>query len=552
MTLISKRKVKHVGPLGSPILLVAEAPGEDEDFKGEPLVGASGNVINDILILNDLNRKDIRIANRCNYRPNDNEWKYLNDSSQLKESEHELTEYLTKYKEETKVIITLGDKALSFFGGKYGISNMRGQPLSTENGFVLPTLHPAYTFYDDTAFSLITADIAKAKKYLTNPWRQPEHRFRIDLPTQELVELVNSFKDRDDIILQCDIESIKNTTHIRSIQFGWSGMDAVFIPNKTREGISTEFAFVVQLVLSGKVRKCFQGGSEFDIPMLLLNGFIVENYTDDTQIAEHVLNPAMPKDLASLNAAYAEEPFWKEDGKQHTEKELRREDFPIYGCKDVIVPFQVLTQQLKEMTKEQEIHYRFKMECALMAIDISMQGLPVHQERLRLLKDVHLEKVKTESTILNHLCEEVVNVNSNPQMKKLLYEKFSLPPRRQRKGPRKGAITCDEDAIISLIPIVKQKIDESVKKETKEKHAKILYALKTILNIRGYRKLFSSYFEATISGDGRMRSIYKVAKPWTDRWSCGLFVDGTGINAQTMPRGGIDVEVERVVRQEGI
>ena len=43
-----KRLVRGAGPLNSPLVVVGEAPGQDEDRQGRPFVGASGQLLQDL------------------------------------------------------------------------------------------------------------------------------------------------------------------------------------------------------------------------------------------------------------------------------------------------------------------------------------------------------------------------------------------------------------------------------------------------------------------------------------------------------------------------
>lgn len=55
------------------VLLVGEAPGEDEDVAGEPFVGYSGKILNDFLDVVGLSRdKNVYIANIVKCRPPEN------------------------------------------------------------------------------------------------------------------------------------------------------------------------------------------------------------------------------------------------------------------------------------------------------------------------------------------------------------------------------------------------------------------------------------------------------------------------------------------------
>ena len=58
-----------VGNPRASIMFVGEAPGFNEDQKGEPFVGAAGKLLNDLLASANLSRHHIYIANVITCRP---------------------------------------------------------------------------------------------------------------------------------------------------------------------------------------------------------------------------------------------------------------------------------------------------------------------------------------------------------------------------------------------------------------------------------------------------------------------------------------------------
>ena len=58
-----------VGNRNADILFVGEGPGEQEDLQGEPFVGAAGKLLDDMLSIIDLDRKQCYIANIVKSRP---------------------------------------------------------------------------------------------------------------------------------------------------------------------------------------------------------------------------------------------------------------------------------------------------------------------------------------------------------------------------------------------------------------------------------------------------------------------------------------------------
>ena len=58
-----------VGKEDADIMLIGEGPGEQEDLKGEPFVGAAGKLLDDMLSIIDLDRTNCYIANIVKCRP---------------------------------------------------------------------------------------------------------------------------------------------------------------------------------------------------------------------------------------------------------------------------------------------------------------------------------------------------------------------------------------------------------------------------------------------------------------------------------------------------
>jgi uracil-DNA glycosylase family 4 len=61
--------VPGVGPRKAPLVLVGEAPGKDEDLKGEPFVGRAGRILDDALARSGVSRDRVYITNLVKCRP---------------------------------------------------------------------------------------------------------------------------------------------------------------------------------------------------------------------------------------------------------------------------------------------------------------------------------------------------------------------------------------------------------------------------------------------------------------------------------------------------
>jgi hypothetical protein len=99
---------------------------------------------------------------------------------------------------------------------------------------------------------------------------------------------------------------------------------------------------------------------------------------------------------------------------------------------------------------------------------------------------------------------------------------------------------------VASITYCKDKIESYKREETKLTWRVNLAVCQTVLEIRGIRKCLSSYIVKSIkkisriNEDGRIRSTFSLG-PETGRWSAGKFVDGSGFNAQTLPRDPVEI-----------
>lgn len=66
---IPRKHVPGVGPIPAPIMLVGEAPGETENYLGQPFVGSAGQELTRYLAAGGLTRDQVYITNLCKYWP---------------------------------------------------------------------------------------------------------------------------------------------------------------------------------------------------------------------------------------------------------------------------------------------------------------------------------------------------------------------------------------------------------------------------------------------------------------------------------------------------
>jgi DNA polymerase len=128
------------GPLDPPILLLGEAPGADEDRRGEPFVGAAGQLLTTILLEVGIKREAVYITNVLKCRPPGNR----------KPQEVEVRncrEYLDRQIDlvRPRSIIALGATAAQhLLQSAESIGKLRGRLYQYRGVPVLCTFHPAF------------------------------------------------------------------------------------------------------------------------------------------------------------------------------------------------------------------------------------------------------------------------------------------------------------------------------------------------------------------------------------------------------------------------
>ena len=129
-----------VGDPNASLLLVGEAPGEQEDIKGEPFVGRAGKLLDKILLaINRSREKDVYICNVLKCRPPENRNPLPNE---VKECEPYLIHQINLIK--PKLIVALGRVAgMTLLNVDNSLKSMRGVIHDYNGTPLIVTYHPA-------------------------------------------------------------------------------------------------------------------------------------------------------------------------------------------------------------------------------------------------------------------------------------------------------------------------------------------------------------------------------------------------------------------------
>ncbi len=163
---LSETRTTLVFGVGDPharVMFIGEAPGKNEDLKGEPFVGAAGHLLDELLAEAGLVRDQVYIANILKCRPPGN-----------RDPRPDEIELCTPYLRDQvraiwpDVIVTLGNFATHFIlHTERGITGLRGKVYRTGHFQVLPIFHPAAAIYDRSKVDILHADFTLLRGLLS-------------------------------------------------------------------------------------------------------------------------------------------------------------------------------------------------------------------------------------------------------------------------------------------------------------------------------------------------------------------------------------------------
>ena len=147
-----------VGNPRARLVFVGEAPGRDEDLKGEPFVGRAGQLLTEIISKGmKLRREDVYIANVIKCRPPENR---NPEPDEVESCEPFLLRQLELIGPE--VIVALGKFAVqTLLRVKTPITQLRGRWYDYHGIKLMPTFHPAYLLRNPGDKRLVWQDIQK-------------------------------------------------------------------------------------------------------------------------------------------------------------------------------------------------------------------------------------------------------------------------------------------------------------------------------------------------------------------------------------------------------
>lgn len=158
------------GSVGARVMLIGEAPGEQEALKRRPFVGKAGKNLDEFLELAKLNRSELYVTNTVKFRPTrvSNAGRIVNRAP----TQEEIALFYPFLLREIELVkpeyvVTLGNVPLqTLTDRKTVIGAVHGQTIE-KHGFTLyPMYHPASLIYNPSLREVYRADVLRLSEML--------------------------------------------------------------------------------------------------------------------------------------------------------------------------------------------------------------------------------------------------------------------------------------------------------------------------------------------------------------------------------------------------
>lgn len=524
----------------SPVAFVGEAWGIEEAVRKRPFVGRSGLEFDSWLRHAGLSRGQVFITNvLCQHPPKNDLSVFINLSPTKTKPVSDAPRYgewmenVSRLKEELaalprlNLVVPIGRAAFYALTGNMEITKYRGSILECElaPGVVkkcIPILHPANAVrgdWDTKVFS--QTDMVR----IAEEMRYPERR----LP-QRTIEIARTMEQVERAIKRVaacplvafDIEAING--EVSHISLSGSSDYTVSIPflepwrNVWTVAEEAEIWWMLRNLLV--YHPCMAKNSTYDAYFLWRKFGFVCKVIEDPEVIQALSHPGLPKNLGFLVSVYSREPYYKDEGEAAIKGRGGMWDadrFARYNALDSAVLHDMLGEMKEDLRKmgNSDLYCRTMQ---LLEPVMYMQARGIHidmEERARLSAHWRGE----ETRLLGELQREVqrygveqVNPNSPKQVAEFFYR-----TRKYKPYTLHGKETVDEEALTRLA-------------------SRGEVAASLILDARSARKNYSTFIEATLGPDNRLRSSINPVGPVSGRFSSSKFLWGEGMDVQNYPK----------------
>jgi len=519
------------GDPNSRICIFGEAPARTEMRMNKPLVGPSGELLEQCMHAAQVIRRECYILNLFPYevkKSKDGGTVFTQDGD-LWTKKGGLTELGVREAEgglerlrqcKANVIVPLGTTASEVLTGHKSILKHRGSIYEWEGRKVIGTIHPAASLRGAYLWRyLIINDLDRARQESDHPaFKRTQRDYRIDPTYVEVMAYLKHVREEVKAI-GFDIEVMNHQCSCLAIApTPYEAMCIPFVADGgghrwTEDEEDNIWLAIAEILGDESITKIGQN-ILFDVGFLISqNNIYTAGRLEDTMVAHHIVWPDFPKGLDFLCSMHTREPYYKDDGKIWKKVTYDITDFWLYNCKDAAVTFEIWEALQEDLDKGYRETYDETVELFPILLFMMQKGFAVDSEELAKTKVDVEKKIKEKEDALNETAEVPFNPSSPKQCIEYFYGTKGIKPYISRST---GRPTTDDKAMSRIFR--RYRLPEA----------------KLVQEIRALRKLHGTYLEVGVDPDGRIRCSYNPRGTVTGRLSSSQTIFGRGMNMQNL------------------
>ena len=547
-------QVRPDGPIPARIMIVGEAPGAEDERNGIPFCGAAGSELTKMLHEAQINRSECFLTYVARERPFNNDIGAFIASTK-KEITRDHSEVHGRWvkapiisglqmleKEillvQPNIIIALGNAALWALTGEWGILKWRGSMLYARDKKtqVIPTIHPASVLRQWELRSITVQDLRRAARYRNGErFPTPTWKFQIRPTFQTVASTLDNLLSKltaGTVELSFDIET--RLGHTACAGISWTQTEGICIPLmcvEDRTGFwsveeETEIILLLRRVLCHPNAQVVGQNLLYDCQYTWRHWVFVPSVHQDTMVSQHVCFPGLKKSLDFQASMYCESyRYWKDDSKDWDPK-MGEDQLWVYNVEDC-VRTQECAKVERDLIKKMglEAVHDFQQKLFWPVLQAMIRGVRIdHEARRQMSEELHRELLVREEFFL-FVCGHKLNPRSPKNMMEFFYGDLNLPPiiSRKTKNP-----TLDDEALAKLA----------------QREPLLQPIIRAISEYRSIGVFRSTFVDAELDSDGRMRCSYNICGTETFRFSSAQNAFGSGTNLQNIPKGSKGKEVD--------
>ena len=520
--------IKGDGPQDAEIIVIGEAPGENEDRTGKPFIGKSGQ-----LLRTELSRagfKSVYYTNVVKCRP-----PFNRDPSpaEIKACRPYLDAELAAVK--ARYVVTAGRFSSKSVLKKSKITQEHGQVLTLPGGKTgMPLYHPAYCLRDPSKLPAFRQDLQRLRKIIDGVKHEDPVWKVVETP-EAIAEFIEEFKKAEEFsydtettglfpynrkgAIRCTSIGLADCAYVIPLQMPgslfWGDYDA-----------QVQFIRILIEIANNSGAVAIAQNGKFDQHWMKLVFGVSFDLHFDTMLASHVVDENEDHDLKYLARARFDAPEYDLPTKEKQNPQLhipeKRLAFLRYAAFDAAYTYLLYWYYREQLLLDPEVRrlfYKIVMPASRALERIERRGLTLDLPRYREVEErVRAEKDQAEAE-LNKSAGYKINWDSVPQLRALLFDKLKL---RTTVKTKKGFPSTGEDALVEL----------------RQQHP----LCEQLVKYRELQKFLSTYIVGwkEYTHEGRLYLGYKIHGTVTGRYSSRLHQvprDGTIRNLVCAPPG---------------